>query len=62
MFSRKARGHSNRGHQTSALLVALAHRPEFLLLDDPTVGLDAVVIEEFFETIEPPSCRQGVRE
>ncbi len=50
----------SKGMQTKvSLLTALAHRPEFLLLDDPTVGLDAVVINEFFETIREASRREG---
>jgi ABC-type multidrug transport system ATPase subunit/serine/threonine protein kinase len=50
----------SRGLQTKiSLLLALAHRPELLVLDDPTLGLDAVVLEEFFETLRDASQREG---
>jgi ABC-2 type transport system ATP-binding protein len=42
----------SRGKQTQlALLLAMAFRPELLILDEPTAGLDAVVRREFFEEI-----------
>jgi ABC-2 type transport system ATP-binding protein len=34
-----------------ALTLALAHRPEILILDEPTGGLDAIVRREFLESI-----------
>jgi len=50
----------SKGMKTKvSLLVALSHRPEFLLLDDPTLGLDAVVLQEFFETLKEASQREG---
>jgi ABC-2 type transport system ATP-binding protein len=42
-----------------SLLAALSHRPEFLVLDDPTVGLDAVVLDEFFDTLLEISRKEG---
>jgi serine/threonine-protein kinase len=43
----------SRGMKTKvSLVMALAHRPELLLLDDPTLGLDAVILEEFVESLE----------
>ncbi len=49
----------SRGMKTKvSLVMALAHRPELLLLDDPTLGLDAVVLEEFVESLEE-AAREG---
>ncbi len=40
----------SRGQQAKVgLVMALGQRPELLLLDDPTAGLDAVVRQEFLE-------------
>jgi len=50
----------SRGTRTQLSLIgALAHRPEFLVLDDPTLGLDAVVLDDFFETLAESSRREG---
>lgn len=50
----------SRGMQTKVSLVSvLAHRPELLVLDDPTLGLDAVVLQEFLETLQEASRREG---
>jgi ABC-type multidrug transport system ATPase subunit len=50
----------SRGTRTQlALIAALAHRPEFLVLDDPTLGLDAVVLDDFFEMLAETSRREG---
>jgi ABC-type multidrug transport system ATPase subunit len=50
----------SRGMQTKVSLVAaLGHRPELLVLDDPTLGLDAVVLQELVETIAEASRREG---
>jgi ABC-2 type transport system ATP-binding protein len=34
-----------------ALILAIAHRPELLILDDPMLGLDTIVRKEFMEEI-----------
>ncbi len=50
----------SRGMKTKVSLVsALARRPDFLLLDDPTIGLDAVMLDEFFETLREVSAQEG---
>jgi ABC-2 type transport system ATP-binding protein len=50
----------SRGAQTKlALIGALSHKPDLLVLDDPTLGLDAVVLDEFFETIAEVTKRFG---
>lgn len=45
-------GNLSRGTQAKvALLLAMAHRPELLILDEPTAGLDVVVRREFLEGV-----------
>jgi len=42
----------SRGKQAQlALLLAMAYRPELLILDEPTAGLDVVVRREFLEGV-----------
>lgn len=48
--------HGNR--QKVALIQALMHRPQVLLLDEPTIGLDPVVTREF-ETVLRDATAQG---
>lgn len=49
----------SRGMKTKvSLVMALAHRPDLLVLDDPTLGLDAVILEEFLESLEE-AARDG---
>lgn len=49
----------SRGMRTKiALVMALSHRPELLILDDPALGLDAVILEEFVESLEE-AAREG---
>lgn len=50
----------SKGSKTKVSVVtALAHRPEFLVLDDPTLGLDAVVLTEVFEVLQDISKTEG---
>jgi len=43
----------SRGQKTQvSLVLALSTRPDLLLLDDPTLGLDALVMDEFFATLD----------
>jgi ABC-2 type transport system ATP-binding protein len=37
-----------------ALLLALAHRPELVILDDPTLGLDPIMRKEFLRDLVTP--------
>lgn len=51
----------SRGMQgKAALLLALAPRPQLLILDDPTLGLDVVVRREFMESIVAALSDLGV--
>ena len=51
----------SRGMKTQLSLVsALGHRPDLLILDDPTLGLDAVILESFLETLSELTRREGV--
>jgi ABC-2 type transport system ATP-binding protein len=42
------------------LAAALSHRPELLVLDDPTLGLDAIARREFFDELIGELAERGV--
>lgn len=47
----RIRGLSRGQHVRTGLLIALAHRPELLVLDEPSSGLDPVVRRDILEAI-----------
>lgn len=47
---------SKGGGAKLSLLLALAHDPEILILDEPTDGLDAISRDEFYEQIVSAVC------
>ena len=49
--SRKFKEYSKGNKQKVGLIVALQHRPDLLILDEPTVGLDPLVQQTFFELV-----------
>jgi len=50
--SRHYREYSKGNKQKVALVVAFQHRPELLVLDEPTAGLDPLVQQEFFALLQ----------
>ncbi|MES1245518.1 MAG: protein kinase [Acidobacteriota bacterium] len=50
----------SRGMKTKvALVMGLAHRPELILLDDATLGLDAVILDELVEALIEANQQDG---
>ncbi len=53
-------GTLSRGQKTMvSILAALGPRPRLLLLDDPTLGLDAFWVEAFMSTLEEATTQHG---
>ena len=49
--SRRYREYSKGNKQKVGLVIALQHRPELLILDEPTAGLDPLVQQSFFQLV-----------
>ena len=50
--SRRFREYSKGNKQKVGLIVALQHKPDLLMLDEPTAGLDPLMQQSFFEMVK----------
>jgi ABC-2 type transport system ATP-binding protein len=51
-LSRRVGALSHGNHQKIGLIQALMHRPPLVILDEPTLGLDPLVQQEFYKLIQ----------
>ena len=58
-IGREIRELSHGNRQKLGLIQALMNRPELLILDEPTTGLDPLVQQEFFHLVEEMSVGSG---
>jgi ABC-2 type transport system ATP-binding protein len=49
--SRRFKEYSKGNKQKLGLVIALQHRPELLILDEPTAGLDPLIQQRFFQVL-----------
>ncbi|MBD1382130.1 metal ABC transporter ATP-binding protein [Metabacillus arenae] len=60
-FSRKNIGELSGGQQQRAFIArALVSDPKLLILDEPTVGVDAVTVQNFYEMLEDLNSNFGI--
>ncbi|MDJ0952070.1 MAG: ABC transporter ATP-binding protein [Acidimicrobiia bacterium] len=55
-LDRRIRGYSSGNRQKVGLVQAFMHRPELLILDEPTNGLDPIVQQEFYALLREVSA------
>jgi ABC-2 type transport system ATP-binding protein len=51
-LSRRVRGLSHGNKQKVGLIQAFAHKPDLIILDEPTLGLDPLIQQEFYSLID----------